>query len=61
MSPSPLRLIVSDSLGRRTVSIDSGPFSIGRGSENQLQLPDTRVSRRHAELVQDGEDRKSVV
>ena len=52
---SVLRLVVTDSLGRRTVAIESGPFAIGRGSENQLQLPDTRVSRRHAELLQEGE------
>jgi serine phosphatase RsbU (regulator of sigma subunit) len=55
MNLNPLRLVVTDSLGRRTVSIDAGPFAIGRGSDNQLQLPDTRVSRRHAELVQEGE------
>jgi serine phosphatase RsbU (regulator of sigma subunit) len=36
------------------VAIESGPFAIGRGSDNQLQLPDTRVSRKHAELLQDG-------
>ena len=55
MSTTQLRLVVTDSLGRRTIAIDSGPFAIGRGSDNQLQLPDTRVSRRHAELLQDGE------
>ncbi len=48
-----IRLVITDSQGRRSVQVDSGPFAIGRGSDNQLQLPDTRVSRRHAELVQD--------
>jgi phosphoserine phosphatase RsbU/P len=48
-----IRLVITDSLGRRSVQVDAGPFAIGRGSDNQLQLPDTRVSRRHAELVQD--------
>ena len=48
-----LRLVITDSLGRRSVSVEAGPFAIGRGSDNQLQLPDTRVSRRHAELHQD--------
>jgi sigma-B regulation protein RsbU (phosphoserine phosphatase) len=48
-----IRLVITDSLGRRAVSVETGPFAIGRGSDNQLQLPDTRVSRRHAELVQD--------
>jgi serine phosphatase RsbU (regulator of sigma subunit)/pSer/pThr/pTyr-binding forkhead associated (FHA) protein len=48
-----LNLVITDSLGRRSVPIETGPFAIGRGSDNQLQLPDTRVSRKHAELVQD--------
>jgi pSer/pThr/pTyr-binding forkhead associated (FHA) protein len=46
-----LHLVITDALGRRSVPVESAPFSIGRGAENQLQLPDTRVSRRHAELV----------
>jgi serine phosphatase RsbU (regulator of sigma subunit) len=46
-----LRLIVSDTLGRRAVAVESGPYAIGRGSDNQLQLTDARVSRRHAELT----------
>jgi phosphoserine phosphatase RsbU/P len=48
-----LNLVITDSLGRRSVAIESGPFAIGRGSDNQLQLPDTRVSRKHAELLLD--------
>jgi serine phosphatase RsbU (regulator of sigma subunit) len=49
-----LNLVVVDAQGRRTVSVPSGPFTIGRSSETQLQLNDAHVSRRHAELVQDG-------
>jgi serine phosphatase RsbU (regulator of sigma subunit) len=48
-----LHLVITDSLGRRSVPVEATPFAIGRGSENQLQLSDTRVSRRHAELVGD--------
>jgi serine phosphatase RsbU (regulator of sigma subunit) len=46
-----LQLEIFDSNGRRTVAVDSVPFSIGRSSDNQLQLPDVQVSRRHAEVV----------
>jgi serine phosphatase RsbU (regulator of sigma subunit)/pSer/pThr/pTyr-binding forkhead associated (FHA) protein len=49
-----LNLVITDSTGRRSVAIESGPYAIGRGSDNQLQLSDTRVSRKHAELVQEG-------
>ncbi len=49
-----LTLIVVDASGRRSVSVPSGPFTIGRSSDTQLQLNDAHVSRRHAELFQDG-------
>ncbi|HUR34506.1 MAG TPA: SpoIIE family protein phosphatase [Vicinamibacterales bacterium] len=49
-----LNLVVVDASGRRSVSVPSGPFTIGRSSDTQLQLNDAHVSRRHAELVQDG-------
>jgi len=49
-----LNLVVVDAAGRRSVSVPSGPFTIGRSSDTQLQLNDAHVSRRHAELVQDG-------
>ena len=39
-----LHLVITDSLGNRSVPVEATPFSIGRGSENQLQLPDTRVN-----------------
>jgi serine phosphatase RsbU (regulator of sigma subunit) len=49
-----LNLVVVDAAGRRSVPVSSGPFTIGRSSETQLQLNDVKVSRRHAELIQDG-------
>lgn len=49
-----LNLVVVDAAGRRSVSVPSGPFVIGRSSDSQLQLNDAHVSRRHAELEQDG-------
>ncbi len=47
------RLVVTDASGRRAVTVEQLPFSIGRGSDNQLQLTDGQVSRRHAELVEE--------
>jgi phosphoserine phosphatase RsbU/P len=49
-----MHLRVTDSAGRRVVKVETSPFAIGRSSENNLQLTDAQVSRRHAELVQDG-------
>ncbi len=48
-----MQLTIIDSTGRRTVAVETSPFSIGRSSDNQLQLPDAQVSRRHAEIVQE--------
>jgi sigma-B regulation protein RsbU (phosphoserine phosphatase) len=52
MTTATLNLTVSDAAGRRSVTVSGSPFSIGRSSENQLQLTDAQVSRRHAELVE---------
>lgn len=49
-----LNLVVVDASGRRSVSVPSGPFVIGRSSDSQLQLNDAHVSRKHAELIADG-------
>jgi serine phosphatase RsbU (regulator of sigma subunit) len=49
-----MNLVVVDASGRRSVPVPSSPFTIGRSSETQLQLNDVHVSRRHAELVQEG-------
>jgi len=45
------QLEVFDASGRRTIAVETLPFSIGRSSDNQLQLSDTQVSRRHAEVT----------
>jgi serine phosphatase RsbU (regulator of sigma subunit) len=46
------RLEVIDAVGRRVVGIAKAPFTIGRRSENDLQLPGSDVSREHAEIIQ---------
>jgi serine phosphatase RsbU (regulator of sigma subunit) len=48
-----LHIVVTDAAGRRAITVESSPFSIGRSSDNQLQLTDAQVSRRHAELVRE--------
>ena len=48
-----MQLTVADASGRRTVPVETSPFAIGRSADNQLQLADAQVSRRHAELVQE--------
>ncbi|PRQ10443.1 DUF2662 domain-containing protein [Corynebacterium sp. 13CS0277] len=40
----------------RTYLVHEGSNIIGRGSDVDLRLPDTGVSRRHAEIVWDGQD-----
>src|SRR5215471_3911222 len=48
-APNP-RLVVTDALGRRIVSIDKPLFTIGRRSETDLRLPGADISRVHAEI-----------
>ena len=50
-----LHLVVTDAAGRRAITVEASPFSIGRSSDNQLQLTDAQVSRRHAELIQEAQ------
>lgn len=45
------RLEVNDPLGRRIVTIETTPFSIGRRDTNHLRLGGGEVSRDHAEIV----------
>ena len=45
-----LHLEVLQPNGRSRVVVDGGPYTIGRSSENRLQLADGQVSRVHAEL-----------
>src|SRR5947207_1439888 len=49
-APAP-RLIVTDALGRRIVTIDKPLFTMGRRSETDLRLQGTDISRVHAEIV----------
>ncbi len=47
-------LVVRDASGnQREIEITRTPFSVGRQSDNDLVLLDSRVSRRHARIVQD--------
>lgn len=48
------RLVVTDHRGSRSIPVDKMPFTIGRSSENHLQLTDSQVSRKHAELTEGG-------
>ena len=50
----PVLLIEHPSGGRSRTAIDTFPFTIGRQPDNQLILRDSRVSRRHAEVVREG-------
>jgi serine phosphatase RsbU (regulator of sigma subunit) len=49
-----LQLEIVDAKGRRNITVEASPFSIGRSSENDLQLSDVQVSRHHAQLVNEG-------
>lgn len=45
---SRLTVTLPASLGNRTVEVDARRFSIGRASDNDLEIDDTSLSRRHA-------------
>ena len=45
------RLEVTDTLGRRMVTIEKVPFLVGRRVGSDLHLPSAEVSRDHAEIV----------
>jgi serine phosphatase RsbU (regulator of sigma subunit)/pSer/pThr/pTyr-binding forkhead associated (FHA) protein len=49
-----IRLDVMDALGRRVVTIERTPFTIGRRSGNDLRLAGSDVSRDHAEIALEG-------
>ncbi len=49
-------ITVRDAFGnQRDVEISRSPFTLGRQGDNDLVLLDTRISRRHAQIVNDGE------
>ena len=43
-----LRNVLAIWHGGETVTVEQGPFQLGRGTENDLQVADSRVSRTHA-------------
>jgi phosphoserine phosphatase RsbU/P len=48
------KLLVRDTAGNtREVEVDKTPFTMGRQGDNELVLLDSRISRRHARIVQD--------
>ncbi|MDY6049425.1 MAG: DUF3662 and FHA domain-containing protein [Corynebacterium sp.] len=60
-APAPARennhvnLLIQDG-SSRTYMVHDGSNIIGRSADSDLQLPDTGVSRHHAEIVWDGDD-----
>jgi pSer/pThr/pTyr-binding forkhead associated (FHA) protein len=50
-----LHLEVLQPNGRSRVVVDGGPYTIGRSSDNRLQLADGQVSRAHAELREESD------
>ena len=55
MPSSAARLVVRDASGNvREVEISRTPFTLGRQSDNDLVLLDSRISRRHAQIIQSG-------
>src|SRR4051812_33479773 len=44
------RLVVTDPMGRRIVTLDKPVFTIGRRTETDLRLPGADISRLHAEI-----------
>jgi len=49
------RLVVTDTLGRRIVTIDKPVFTIGRRTESDLRLAGADISRLHAEIAVAGD------
>jgi pSer/pThr/pTyr-binding forkhead associated (FHA) protein len=48
--------VISPGQERRQVRVDRSPFRIGRLVDRELSLRDSRISRNHAQLLQeDGE------
>ncbi|MGZ4821012.1 MAG: SpoIIE family protein phosphatase [Terriglobales bacterium] len=53
LSPAPVLLFVQGAEQRRIV-IDHTPFTIGRKTDRDLHIPDSRVSREHASILSEG-------
>ncbi|APT83765.1 DUF3662 and FHA domain-containing protein [Corynebacterium aquilae] len=54
--PGPTVTLMLQDGSSRTYLVHEGSNIIGRGSDVDLRLPDTGVSRRHAEVTWDGQD-----
>lgn len=53
MSNETARLLIQDAAGSvREVAIAKTPFTLGRQADNDVVLPDNRISRRHARIIQ---------
>ncbi|MBX9738267.1 MAG: SpoIIE family protein phosphatase [Phycisphaerales bacterium] len=50
----PVLLVEHPSGGRSRHALDTLPFTIGRQPDNHLVLRDSRVSRKHAEIIREG-------
>jgi serine phosphatase RsbU (regulator of sigma subunit)/pSer/pThr/pTyr-binding forkhead associated (FHA) protein len=49
------RLVVTDTMGRRTVALDRPTMTLGRRTESDVRVTGADVSRLHAEIVQTGD------
>lgn len=52
---APVSFLLTDGATRRTITIEHSPFTIGRLPENDLVLAHPFVSRRHADLIVEGD------
>src|SRR5437879_2515180 len=50
MAPSPVLLYV-EGAEQRNITLERLPFSIGRRTDKDLMIPDSRVSRDHARII----------
>lgn len=49
--------VISPGQERRQVRVDRSPFRIGRLMDRELSLRDSRISRNHAQILQEGDER----
>jgi len=52
-------LVIEIAGQRRRLPITTSPFAIGRSDDCEAIIPDFRVSRLHAKIVQEGEQFRS--
>ena len=51
-----LKITTGTEKGRTLELTENAPLSIGRSESSALCIPDKKISRRHAEIVSDGEN-----